>query len=74
MRTIQEDDLRAAVSAGHMTEAQAATVIALAAERQNQRQMLASDDEPFELFRGFNEVFISIGIGLVAAGWISLVV
>jgi hypothetical protein len=72
MRTISEDDLRAAVAAGHVSEAQAATVLALSAAREGQRQALTADDEPFELLRGFNEVFVSIGIALVAAGWIGL--
>ena len=74
MRHFSEDDLRAAVAAGYVSEAQAATIMAIAADRQNERQALAADDEPFELFRGFNEVFISIGLALIAAGWISLAV
>ena len=74
MRNFNEDDLRAAVAAGHVNEVQAATIMALAADRHNQRQALDGNDEPFELFRGFNEVFISIGIALVAAGWIGLAV
>lgn len=28
----------------------------------------ATDDEPFELFRGFGEVFIALGVGLLGAG------
>ncbi|MFN3935972.1 MAG: hypothetical protein ACK4KW_00200 [Gemmobacter sp.] len=62
------DDLRAAVAAGILTEAQAAGVIALAQSRAGHRTALPLEDEPFELFRGFAEIFVSTGIILVFAG------
>ncbi len=74
MRSFNEDDLRAAVAAGHASEAQAASILALAADRQNERQILDAYDELFELFRGFNEVFIAVGLALAMSGWIGLAV
>ncbi|MFD1342629.1 hypothetical protein [Litorisediminicola beolgyonensis] len=69
---IDEDDLRAAVQAGMITEAQAATLGALAHRRRGARENLAEGDEPFELFRGFNEIFIVVGLIVLATGWIGL--
>ena len=66
------DDLRAAVAAGVVTEAQAARLLALAQERADARAGLAPGDEPFELFRGFNEVFIVTGLAILATGWVGL--
>ncbi len=66
---IERDDLRAAVSAGIVTEAQAASLSTLAHSRRGARENLAPGDEPFELFKGFNEIFIVIGLLILAAGW-----
>jgi hypothetical protein len=62
------EDLRAAVAAGILTEAQAASLLALANERAGRRASLQSEDEPFEFFRGFSEIFISIGLVILLAG------
>jgi hypothetical protein len=62
------DDLRAGVAAGIVTEAQAATLADLAARRRGALGALAEDDEPFELFRGFNEVFTALGVALFGLG------
>lgn len=62
------DDLRAAVAAGILTEAQAASVQALANSRAGKRAALPSEDEPFEFFRGFSEIFISIGLIILLTG------
>lgn len=62
------DDLRAAVAAGILTEAQAASVQALANSRAGKRAALPSEDEPFEFFRGFSEIFISIGLVILLTG------
>jgi hypothetical protein len=67
--TIQTDDIRAAVSAGIINEAQAASLSRLADERQGYRQSRSVDDEPFELFKGFNEIFIVVGISILFTGW-----
>jgi len=62
------EDLRAAVAAGIVTEAQAASLAALAHSRQSRRAALPAEDEPFEFFRGFSEIFISIGLIILMAG------
>lgn len=65
---LESDDLRAAVAAGVLTEQQAARLIALGQSRAGQRAGMAVDDEPFELFRGFAEIFVSVGIVLLFSG------
>lgn len=62
------EDLRAAVAAGVLTEAQAASLQALANDRAGRRATLPSEDEPFEFFRGFSEIFISIGLIILLTG------
>ncbi|MGL4279597.1 MAG: hypothetical protein ACRCS0_04450, partial [Albidovulum sp.] len=62
------EDLRAAVAAGVLTEAQAASVQALANDRAGKRATLPQEDEPFEFFRGFSEIFISIGLIILLTG------
>ncbi|QXT39988.1 hypothetical protein [Gymnodinialimonas ceratoperidinii] len=69
MSDITRDDLRAAVGAGMMTEAQAASLITLAEEREGVRARRSGLDEPFELFKGFNEIFIVVGLTILFAGW-----
>ncbi len=63
------DDLRAAVSTGTITEAQAASITSLADSRRGVRENIEGLDEPFELFRGFNEVFIVVGLCILYSGW-----
>lgn len=70
---IDRDDLRASVSAGIVSEAQAAALMSLAHSRTGARENLAPGDEPFELFRGFNEIFIVVGMAILAMGWIGIV-
>ena len=65
----ERDDLRAAVAAGMITEAQAASVLALAQSRAGVRQAMPPQEEPFELFKGFNEIFIVVGLSILYAGW-----
>ena len=57
---IGTDDIRAAVASGLLTEGQAASLTALADSRRGAREGLDPGDEPFELFRGFNEIFIIV--------------
>jgi hypothetical protein len=71
--TMTPEDLRAAVAAGILTEAQAASLSALANDRAGRRASLAQEDEPFEFFRGFSEIFISIGLVILLAGIVGLV-
>lgn len=62
------EDLRAAVAAGIISEAQAASLSALANDRAGKRASLPSEDEPFEFFRGFSEIFISVGLVILLSG------
>jgi hypothetical protein len=70
---IGRDDLKAAVGAGIVTEAQAASLAGLADSRRGARSDLAIGDEPFELFKGFNEIFIVVGLLILSFGWASFV-
>lgn len=65
---IAPEDLRAAVAAGILTEAQAAHLTALAARRHGQRAAMPAEDEPFEFFRGFAEIFVALGLTILLAG------
>lgn len=67
---VSRDDLRAAVASGLLDEIQAARLIALSDQRQGYRANMVGDDEPFELFRGFSEIFVTVGIGLLMTGFI----
>ncbi len=69
---IGPDDLKASVAAGILTERQAASLTALAHSRRGAREGLQPGDEPFELFRGFNEIFIIIGLIILATGAIGV--
>lgn len=69
---IGKDDLRAAVGSGLLSEAQAASLSALADSRRGAREALSETDEPFELFRGFNEIFIIVGLIILASGWVTI--
>ena len=61
-------DLRAAVAAGMLSEAQAASVTALAQDRAGMRAAMPAEDEPFEFFKGFSEIFISVGLVILLTG------
>lgn len=69
MTGIERDDLRAAVASGAITEAQAARLIALSEERRGVRAATGPSDEPFELFRGLNEIFVVTGLAILSVGW-----
>ncbi|WP_027256965.1 hypothetical protein [Leisingera aquimarina] len=71
MTQVDQNDLRAAVGSGLLSEAQAASLLALAHSRRGARENLAPGDEPFELFKGFNEIFIVIGLLILASGWMA---
>ncbi len=70
---LDPSDIKAAVAAGLITEAQAASMAALAHSRRGARENLAPGDEPFELFKGFNEIFIVVGLIILAMGWAGVV-
>lgn len=65
---ISAGDLRSAVAAGVLTEAQAATVKALAQDRAGKRATMPAEDEPFEFFKGFSEIFVSVGLIILMVG------
>jgi hypothetical protein len=70
---IAHDDIKAAVGSGLISEKQAASLIALADSRRGARSGLDAGDEPFELFKGFNEIFIVVGLLILSAGWWGIV-
>jgi len=69
---IQPQDLRTAVQRGLITEAQAAGLTAIAANRHQTMTGLEPKEEPFVLFKGFNEIFIVIGLTILFIGWIGI--
>ncbi|OCX61653.1 hypothetical protein BFP70_15205 [Thioclava sp. SK-1] len=85
MAELTSQDLRASVAAGQLTEAQAASILALAQTRAGYRSAMSNEDEPFELFRGFAEIFVTVGlsilffaafglIGLAGGGAVALII
>ncbi len=72
MAELSADDISAAVAAGVLSEAQAARLIAIAEARRGFRLNMNDDDEPFELFKGFSEIFVTVGLVLLTAGFVAL--
>ncbi len=70
--TFSNDDIRAAVSSGILSELQGDRLATLANTRQSGRANLSDIDEPFEVFRGFNEIFVVVGLSILFSGWFSL--
>lgn len=70
--TIDPNDLRAAVSRGLITEEQAASMAALAETRRSAQAATSPVEEPFMLFKGFNEIFIVVGLTILFGGWAAL--
>ncbi|MEE9314062.1 MAG: hypothetical protein V3V02_05370 [Rhizobiaceae bacterium] len=68
MSDFSKDDIRAAVAAGLLNERQAAGLLTLSQERLGMRDGMVSDDEPFEFFKGFSEIFITVGLWLLFSG------
>jgi hypothetical protein len=68
MTDFSKDDIRAAVASGVLSEAQAANVLTIAQARQGSRDNMPADDEPFEFFNGFSEIFITVGLTLLITG------
>jgi len=69
---VTRDDLRAAVASGVIDEAQAVSLQTLSDRRMGYRANMVGDDEPFELFKGFAEIFVTVGLGLLMAGFFGL--
>lgn len=68
MADFHMDDIRAAVAANVISEGQAARLKVFAESRQGYRAHMPEDDEPFELFKGFAEIFITVGLGMLFTG------
>ena len=68
MSEIASDDIRAAVAAGVITEEQAAKLEILAERRHGYRAHMTDEDEPFEFFKGFSEIFVAVGITILFMG------
>jgi len=69
---ITEEDVRAATAAGIIDEGQAARLTSLAHSRASRIARDLAEDEPFELFRGFAEIFVSVGLILLVSGTMAL--
>ena len=69
MTDLTRDDIRAAVGMGIVSETQAVSMMALARARGVERNRVSGPDEPFELYRGFNEIFIVVGLAILFGGW-----
>lgn len=69
---IELHDLRAATQRGLISEAQAAGLVAIAEARRQAVAGVELGEEPFVLFKGFNEIFIVIGLSILFAGWIGV--
>ncbi|WP_339949658.1 hypothetical protein [uncultured Albimonas sp.] len=66
---LDASDLRAAVGAGMIDERQAVRLAALGESRRGLRAHVG--DEPFELFRGLNDVFVAAGVAILGmGGWL----
>jgi len=62
----------AAVASGVIDESQAVSLQTLSDQRMGYRANMVGDDEPFELFKGFAEIFVTVGLGLLMAGFLGL--
>lgn len=72
MAEITSEDIRAAVASGVLSEAQAARLEILAEQRHGYRAHMQDEDEPFELFRGFSEIFVTVGLVILFAGLLAM--
>ena len=69
---ILPEDLKAAVQRGILTEAQSAQLIALVSARHTVKAGVAAVEEPFVLFKGFNEIFVVVGLVILFIGWVGV--
>lgn len=69
---ISTEDLRAAVTRGILTEGQSAQLIALSEARRAARDKVEPVEEPFVLFKGFNEIFVVVGLTILFLGWVGV--
>ncbi len=71
MTSFATEDIRAAVAAGILNEKQAAGLVSLAQTRSGVRNAMPDEDEPFEFFRGFSEIFVTVGLALLLSGMLA---
>ncbi|MBC7737112.1 MAG: hypothetical protein H7245_07800 [Candidatus Saccharibacteria bacterium] len=69
---LTQDDLRAAVAKGILTEAQTADLIGFAEARRLAKAAVTPVEEPFVLFKGFNEIFVVVGLTILFIGWVGV--
>ena len=68
-RSIESEDIDAAIAAGVMPQAQADALRAFVAERHRSRlEQAGTEDERFRFMTGFNDFFFAIGILLLGFG------
>jgi len=72
MADLHINDLRAAVAADIITEAQATNLRIIAEKRLGFRDNMSNEDEPFEFFKGFSEIFVTVGLGMLFVGFLAL--
>jgi hypothetical protein len=65
---LRKDDIEAAVEAGILSQAQAAQLETLAADRRRSRVYALGREERFRLLGGFNDFFIALGVVLLGSG------
>lgn len=68
---LRNEDLKAAVDAGVITAAQQTALQLQAANRHAARPFVAGRDERFRFLRGFNDVFLALGVALVTAAFLT---
>ena len=73
MTLIPPETLRSAVQAGILNEAQAVRLSVHFQTEFGFRAALSRDDEPFEFFRGFSEIFVTLGLSLLWGGALGLI-
>ncbi len=71
---LTQDDLRAAVAKGILTEVQTAQLIGFAEARRAAKAAVTPVEEPFVLFKGFNEIFVVVGLTILFTGWTGVAV
>ena len=72
MTGLSKDHLDEAVECGLITRDQRRGILDLAAcdgtDRMAPADVAAADDEPFEVFQGFAEIFVALGLVILLAG------
>ena len=68
---LRNEDLEAAVKAGVITAEQQVALEAQAGSRRAARPFVAGRDERFRFLRGFNDVFLTLGVVLVAGAFLT---